>query len=149
MSASISGNYDVRSQYTGTSNNQAVNIDDFLQLISAQLQNQDMMNPMSDTEFISQLAQFTSLQINQTLAENQSMAMAMDFLGKEVTVANAANTGSLEKATGVVEKVTFYEGTPMVYVNGKQYSLYQVMEIGSTKGSEALPNPEESVTLPA
>ena len=33
----------------------------FLQLLVAQLQNQDPLNPMDDTTFVTQLAQFTEL----------------------------------------------------------------------------------------
>ena len=34
---------------------------DFIKLLVAQLQNQDMLNPMDNTEFISQMATFSTL----------------------------------------------------------------------------------------
>lgn len=44
---------------------------EFLQLLVTQLQNQDPLNPMDNTEFLSQMAQFSSLEqlihINTTL----------------------------------------------------------------------------------
>ncbi len=47
--------------------------DEFLQLLVTQLQNQDPLNPMDNTEFLSQMAQFSSLEqlihINTTLEE--------------------------------------------------------------------------------
>ena len=60
--------------------------DEFLQLLVAQLRNQDPMNPSNPEEFAAQLAQFTSVEqlinINDTLAAqavaNQSMASALN-----------------------------------------------------------------------
>ena len=40
----------------------AVNEDEFLQLLVAQLQNQDPTNPTDSTTFVTQLAQFSSLE---------------------------------------------------------------------------------------
>ena len=49
-------------QRSSSMKEQTLGLQDFLKLMVAQLQNQDMMNPTSDTEFIAQLAQFSSLQ---------------------------------------------------------------------------------------
>ena len=80
---------------------------DFLQLLMAQLQNQDPMSPEDPKDFVSQLAQFSSLeqQINTNpnlsdlstaikgLQQSQSMAQGVSLLGK--TVAGNANTLSV------------------------------------------------------
>ncbi len=75
-----------------------MNKDDFLQLLMAQLQNQDPLSPEDPKDFVSQLAQFSSLeqQINsntnlenlskaiQSLQQSQSMAQGVSLLGKTV-----------------------------------------------------------------
>jgi len=70
--------------------------DDFMKLMLAQLKNQDPMNPMDNTAFVAQTAQFTSLEqlqsINKTLQGlasqpgNGGVATASALLGKTVTV---------------------------------------------------------------
>ncbi|GAB7079828.1 flagellar hook assembly protein FlgD [Megalodesulfovibrio paquesii] len=68
--------------------------DTFLTLLVTQLGNQDPLNPMADTEFTSQLAQFSSLEQLTKIAdgvdslnegtERQDMLTAVSFIGKEV-----------------------------------------------------------------
>jgi flagellar basal-body rod modification protein FlgD len=69
--------------------------DDFLNLLVTQLQNQDPLNPAESTEFIAQLAQFSSLEqlfnINDSL-ENMALfqtavtnSQAVSYIGKEIT----------------------------------------------------------------
>lgn len=72
---------------------------DFLKLLIAQLKNQDPLNPASNTEFIAQLAQFSTLEqmtlINANLAQSLenninmteavSNAMIINYFGKYVT----------------------------------------------------------------
>ncbi len=84
-----------------------MNKNDFLQLLMAQLQNQDPLSPEDPKDFVSQLAQFSSLeqQINTNsnlsdlssaikgLQQSQSMAQGVSLLGK--TVQGNANTLSV------------------------------------------------------
>jgi len=45
-----------------SSSNTAMQMDDFLQLLTSQITNQDPLEPMKDTEFISQMANIASLE---------------------------------------------------------------------------------------
>jgi len=69
------------SDSTRTERDEALGRDAFLQLLLVQLQNQDPTSPQSNTEFIAQLAQFSSLEqltsINQAVTE---MARAVSEL---------------------------------------------------------------------
>ena len=81
---------------TSTTSSQTMGKDDFMKLMLAQLQNQDPMNPMDNTAFVAQTAQFSSLEqlqnINKSLqgltsqAGNGGVASASALLGKTVTV---------------------------------------------------------------
>jgi flagellar basal-body rod modification protein FlgD len=70
--------------------------DEFLRLLVAKLENQDPLNPATDTEFVAQLATFSSLEqlisVNDNLeaiSGSQSQlinAQALDLIGKEALV---------------------------------------------------------------
>ena len=49
---------------------QQLNQEDFLKLLTTQLSNQDPLKPMDDTQFIAQMAQFSSLQQATTLTKD-------------------------------------------------------------------------------
>ena len=77
---------------SGTSNT-AMQMDDFLQLLTSQISNQDPLEPMKDTEFISQMANIASLEQMQQFTEgfemfasSQKDMVAQAYLGKMVNI---------------------------------------------------------------
>ncbi len=108
---------------------QSVSVDDFLNLMVAQLKNQDFMNPVDDTQFVAQLAQFASMQQMQELAAYSKQNYVSSLLGKKVTASKFTVSGDLDTETGTVQKVTLSNNEYGIYVNGKQYSLDQIMEL--------------------
>jgi flagellar basal-body rod modification protein FlgD len=108
--------------------------DDFMQLLVAQLKNQDPMKPMDDKEFITQLAQFSSLEASQKLTEqmeeltgSQMITQAATLLGKNVTA--KLTTGEVE--TGPITQVKMQDGKPVAVVNGKDIDTSLITQIGS------------------
>lgn len=85
--------------------------DAFLQLLVAQMKNQDPLNPMEDKEFVAQLAQFSSLEqlfdvnenlkTNSTIAQTTNNALVASLIGKDVKVAgNQINLKDGETSKG-------------------------------------------------
>jgi len=74
------------------------NFDTFLQLLTAQLQNQDPLSPMDSTQFTQQLVEFSQVeqQINTnsnlqnliSLTEANAGSAAVSYLGKDITITN-------------------------------------------------------------
>jgi len=106
------------------SSNSAMQMEDFLQLLTSQISNQDPLEPMKDTEFISQMANIASLEQMQqftkgfeTFADTQKDLVAQAYLGKQV---NISENG--EDASGIVDAVEMSEsGDVFVTVGGKNY----------------------------
>ena len=107
-----------------TDKHDLVTMDNFYSLLIAEMQNQDPLEPTSNTEFISQMASFTALQAQQDTFETQQMSYANSLIGKTVTVSK----GDGEVETGVVSYVKGGE-TPMINVNGTNYKLSAVSQV--------------------
>jgi flagellar basal-body rod modification protein FlgD len=84
---------------------------DFLKLLAAQLQYQNPLEPMSDSDFVAQLAQFSSLEqmenLNSTLSTQSYYSFAGKYVSAEITLPDG-RTGSI---IGVVDSVFTDKGT--------------------------------------
>lgn len=99
--------------------------DDFLKLLTVQLQHQDPLKPMEDAQFMGQMAQFASLEQTKeltstvsTLSSSLGFSSAQQFLGKNVTITNADGT----EVNGTVAGVVLDAGVPKVLVNDQVYA---------------------------
>lgn len=116
-----------------------LDMQDFLNLLVAQMTNQDAMNPMDNTEFIAQMAQFSSLQAMSDLTEISMQGQATSLIGKNVVVAKYNNLGELEVQEGIVQRVTIHSGKTKLYVNDSEYDYSNVMEIKQIEQPETDP----------
>lgn len=109
-----------------------------LRIILTQLTYQDPLKPLDNTEFVSQLAQFSQLQQTQTLNDQitnllaaQSATQATSLLGRTVDVASGQASVS-----GVVETVSFTSGQPTVTIrtaNGQTISNLAIASISQVR----------------
>lgn len=132
------GTYDSRvSNNTGKikvdTKTKELGMNDFLNLIVAQMKNQDMNNPMDNTQFIAQMAQFSSLQAMNDLAKISLQGQATQLIGKNVIVGKYNDKGELELQQGLVQAVTVYQGETKIYINDMEYEYKDVMEITETE----------------
>ncbi|MDR7868249.1 MAG: flagellar hook capping FlgD N-terminal domain-containing protein [Sporomusaceae bacterium] len=122
---------------TSESSNNALDYDSFLTILSAELKYQDPTESVSSTEYISQMAQLSTLsQMNEiSAAINNTSAFSM--IGREVayTVTDAA--GDTSTATGTVTSVMTSNGATYVVVNGASVELSAVYEVGAAATDSA------------
>jgi flagellar basal-body rod modification protein FlgD len=114
----------------GRTASQELGKDDFLKLLLAQLSNQDPTSPMENTQFIAQMAQFSSLEqmTNMSteftkLANMLNSSEAVNVIGKtvDIDVAGQLVSGVVDGATRGVN--------PQVEVNGMLYDMAQVQRV--------------------
>lgn len=124
-----SGNGDVIDAVFGDASDKAVSMEDFLTLMVAQLKNQDFMNPADDTQYVTQLAQISTMQQMEEMAYNAKSTYVTSLVGKTVTAAKFTVAGDLKKTEGVVNKVSLLDGKFVIYVEGESYGMDEIMEI--------------------
>ena len=95
--------------------------DEFLKILVTQLQNQDPMSPMEDTDFIAQLAQFSSLEQMQSLNTSFTFGQAYNLIGKNVFSTITNDQGVAEDIFGKVTGVLSSKGAAYLEIDGKGY----------------------------
>jgi len=96
--------------------------DQFLKLFVAQLQHQDPMNPMEDSEFMGQMASFSTLEqttnmakANERIASSLALSQSVSLIGRTVSWTDDAGATH----SGIVERVsTTKEGAARLTVGG-------------------------------
>lgn len=121
-----------------------LSISDFFNIMITQLTNQDFMNPIDDTQYMAQMAQFATMQEMMDLAQYSKQNYVMSMLGKEVTIGKNQIGGSTENVTGVVEKITLEDDEYKIYVNGTPYDLSKVTQISADGKKDTSEDKEDS-----
>jgi flagellar basal-body rod modification protein FlgD len=97
--------------------------DQFLQLLCAEMQYQDPLEPTTNTEYVAQLATFSQLEATLSMQETQQNSFAGDLVGKEVILTTEDASGKSKTVTGRVDYVMYQNGDVMLSVNDGLYSL--------------------------
>lgn len=113
----------------GTGSGYDMSTEDFLTLIMAQFQNQDIMNPASTDDFINQMVQLMTIQTMTNMNDISTISYAASLVGKEVTV-GVASTQGLQEIVGTVTGTGLLNGQQVIFVNGQAYALNSIMAVG-------------------
>lgn len=97
--------------------------DAFLQLLVAQMKYQDPLEPTSNTEYISQYAQFSQVEQMQNMAVSMDLQRASGLVGQEVYVKTTDSQGKTDYVQGKVDYVVYENGKAYVSIDEALYSL--------------------------
>ena len=117
--------------------------DEFLKLLTAEMQYQDPLEPTSNTDYVAQMATFSQLEATLSMKEslttssdNTIKSMANQLVGQEVVVKDdESKTGY---ADGIVDYVMYDDGEIYISVNDKLYSIDKLDTISTKDYYEAV-----------
>lgn len=121
----------------------------FLNLMLAQLKSQDPTQPTDNTEWLSQLAQYSSLeqmtQMNSGLENcakyisalyndmsyNSEITQTLSMIGKDVTlqIPDKNDSSKTTEVSGTVTEASFKDGSGKIKIDGQYYSIAYVTSI--------------------
>ena len=104
---------------------------EFLQLLVAQLQNQDPIDPVAQEQFVDQLTSFSTLEAVEGLnakfddiLQLQQITQGFDLAGKEVRYADGEGT-----KTGRVDEVSVIGQQIVAHIEGRQVAISNVISV--------------------
>ena len=135
-------NYTDNSKKNGiTPTGSTLGYDQFLQLLCAEMQYQDPLEPTSNTDYVAQMATFSQLEATLSLTETQESANASNLVGKQVILkVTSETTGQTSYVDGRVDYVLYENGEVFLSVNDQ---LYPASSLDTVADSEYY----EGVTL--
>lgn len=109
---------------TDESKNNPYDKEMFLQLLVAEMQYQDPLEPTSNTEYVSELASFSQIEAVQAVRDQMSTIQANSLVGKYVILNTKDASGNQQYVSGKVDYVMQdEEGGMFLSVNDALYSI--------------------------
>ncbi len=150
QNASVS-NYSYTTKTDSTSG--TLTVDDFYTLLATQMKYQDADNPMDTAEMMNQLVQTQMIEAIVQMSQINSTQYGMSMVNQTVTVVEVDDFGvpileyddegeaTQKTTTGVVNGVLM-GSVPSIFIGDKEYSLSQVMTVGTVPGISEVPEEE-------
>lgn len=110
----------------------------FLELLVAQIRNQDPLEPVSQEQFIAQLAQFSTLEGIEKMNSNFGLLLDANQSNQQVNELSQGSaligrtveyTGSSGSESGVVDAVEVNQNSVAVVVDGESISLDRIQRL--------------------
>ncbi len=140
----IQSNHEKYADRFTDSNDELINSETFLSLLVAEMTNQDPLEPTSNTEFVSQMAQFTQLSYAQESSTYAKANYAASLVGKTATATKADGSEQVTK-TGIVESVTKSGNTYIVNIDGESFDISKITSVKETEAQTETDSSTESI----
>lgn len=119
-------------------NGSTMDKDAFLGLLVAQMKYQDPLEPTSNTEFVAQYAQFSSLEQMQNMSATLELSRASTLVGQVVSVNTTNSYGQTTTIQGKVDYVLYENNKAYVSIGEALYSLDDVYGVADQKYLDAV-----------
>ena len=119
----------------------SVNISQFLQMMLAEMQNQDPLNPMSNTDLMNQIGDMQQISASNQLTNTLQAMQVGQALSNATALIGATVTGTDSNgaaASGVVSQVSISSGVPSLQIGTQSVPLANVtgvLSAGNGSGS--------------
>ncbi|MBR6238991.1 MAG: flagellar hook capping protein [Lachnospiraceae bacterium] len=116
----------------------ALDKDAFLQLLVTQMQYQDPLEPTDNTEYVSQLATFSTLEEMQNMSSTMDRQSASSLVGQYVFMEETSATGDTKTIEGTVDYVTFSGSKTYLSIDGTLYNYDDLKTVADSEYTLAI-----------
>ena len=132
----------VESTTSASSNTQKSNdlgYDQFLQILCAEMQYQDPLNPTSNTDYVAQMATFTQVESMLNMQNTMASSQANDLVGKYcIMKVTSSTTGEVSYAAGNVDYVLHQNGKTFLSIGDALYNIEDLDTVADMGYMEAV-----------
>lgn len=112
--------------------------DQFLQLLCAEMQYQDPLEPTTNTDYVAQMATFSQLEATLSMQGTQQNAMASSLVGQQVILKVENDSGTTTYVEGKVDYAMYENGEVFLSVNNGLYPLSSLDTVADSSYYEAM-----------
>lgn len=117
----VNSNLSSTGKNNSTTNKTTLDVEQFLQLMVAEMQNQDPLEPTDNSSYMAQLATFTQVEATKEMNDNTLQNMASNLVGKQVIMTTTQNSNGY--IGGTVDYWETINGTVYLGIGGKLYDI--------------------------
>ena len=115
------------SKTSNTKKSNTLNMENFLSLLVAEMQNQDPLEPTSNSDYMAQMATFSQVEATSEMNKRVLSQTASNLIGKAVIV--KTDTNSTGYAGGIVNGWQEIDGIVYLGINGNLYDINDVEQV--------------------
>ena len=113
--------------------------DQFLQILCAEMQYQDPLNPTSNTDYVAQMATFTQVESMLNMQNTMTSSQANDLVGKYcIMKVTSSTTGEVSYAAGNVDYVLHQNGKTFLSIGDSLYNIEDLDTVADMDYMEAV-----------
>ena len=115
------------SKTSNTKKSNTLNMENFLSLLVAEMQNQDPLEPTSNSDYMAQMATFSQVEATSEMNKRVLSQTASNLIGKAVIV--KTDTNRTGYAGGIVNGWQEIDGIVYLGINGNLYDINDVEQV--------------------